>query len=285
MPSGRALTESAIRDICDNRYQILVILNAASGIILMDDMTVPWRREFTREELEKELEHDYSTSKSGIVPLGERRSLYHFVAIWVTVGVIVPVLVVVLDLALGASLSLVLALSAVALFAIGLYLPFFWLRRQASTRTSMIERTLPDAVDLIVTNAEAGLGLQAAMLSVATRFGGPISVEFSRVIRETSLGRPREEALEALGVRSGSRDMRLFVRAVIQSERVGIPIAEVLRGYAADIRRDRRQRAREKAGKIPVQVTLATVAFMFPTMFLLLLGPIILNALDIFSRR
>jgi tight adherence protein C len=85
--------------------------------------------------------------------------------------------------------------------------------------------------------------------------------------------------------RTGSRDMQLFVRAIAQAERTGIPIANVLRGQAKELRERRRQLAREKANKIPLKITIPTVMFMFPTLFMLLLGPVILNALKLMGQR
>ena len=145
-----------------------------------------------------------------------------------------------------------------------------------------IERTLPDAMDLIVTNVEAGLGLQAAMLSVADRFEGPISVEFSRVVRDISIGRSREEALFDLASRTGVADMRLFAHAIAQAERTGISVGRVLRTHARENRERRQQRAREKAGKIPVKMTIPTAIFIFPTLLMIVLGPVALKAYEQF---
>ena len=122
------------------------------------------------------------------------------------------------------------------------------------------------------------------MLSVSQRFKGPLADEFGRIIRETSVGRPREEAIEAMAERVGSKDIQLFARAISQAARTGIPIGKVLRSQAIEIRRRRRSMAREKAGKMPVKMTILTVAFMFPTLFMVLLGPVVLSMQDMLGQ-
>lgn len=211
---------------------------------------------------------------------GMRMPVNTFMAIWASFAVLIPLLALALLLASGAGFGRMTIFGVLAFVAVCAYLPRYWLVRRGSRRAREIDRKFPDAIDLIVTSVEAGLGLQAAMLMVAEKFEGPIADEFARVIRETSLGRERSEALEAMASRSGSVDLRLFVRAVNQAERMGISIAEVLRSQSKEIRERRRQYAREQAAKIPVKLTIPTIAFIFPTLFLILLGPVILNAIE-----
>ena len=208
---------------------------------------------------------------------GMRISVQRFMAWWAGFAAIGPVLFGLLLVVQGSEISSKLLMAMMAWIAMGLVAPWVYVSGRGRERLAVIDRSLPDVVDLIVTNIESGLALQGAMLSVASRFPGPIADEFSRVIRDTSMGRPREQAIEAMAQRVGSRDMQLFSRAVLQAERTGIPIGKVLRSQAGEIRRRRRQRAREKAGKMPVKMTILTVAFMFPTLFMLLLGPVVMN--------
>jgi tight adherence protein C len=215
---------------------------------------------------------------------GMQVSAERFAVLWVGFAALAPTLCGLFLVSRGADLSSRL-LGAMALWVLmGLIGPWLYVRGRATERVAVIDRSLPDVVDLIVTNIESGLGLQAAMLNVAGRFPGVIADEFSRVIRETSLGRPREEAIEAMATRIGSKDLKLFSRAVMQAERTGIPVGKVLRSQAIEIRRRRRQLAREKAGKMPVKMTILTVAFMFPTLFMLLLGPVVLNMMETLKR-
>ena len=124
--------------------------------------------------------------------------------------------------------------------------PPVWLRGKVKRRMRAIDRALPDAIDLIVTNVEAGLGLQAALLAVADKMEGPIAVEFGRVVREVSLGRTGEEALLEMAARTGVADMQLFAHAIAQAERTGISIGRVLRSHARESRERRRQRRCER---------------------------------------
>jgi tight adherence protein C len=204
-------------------------------------------------------------------------SVHRFMLIWFGFAAVGPTLLGLVLIAQGGEVSPRLLLAMLAWVAMGLIAPWIYVSSRARERLAVIDRSLPDVVDLIVTNIESGLALQAAMLSVATRFPGPVADEFSRVIRDTSVGRPREQAIEAMAQRVGSKDMQLFSRAIMQAERTGIPVGKVLRSQATEIRRRRRQQAREKAGKMPVKMTILTVAFMFPTLFMLLLGPVIMN--------
>jgi tight adherence protein C len=208
-----------------------------------------------------------------------------FVTGWMALGVFFPLLALIGSIAARGEITRQQLLGLTIWVAVGLAFPSLWLRMRARARTGAIDAALADAIDLIVTNVESGLGLQAAMINIAQKLGGPIALEFDRVIRETGVGRPREEALDAMARRTGSRDMQLFVRAIAQAERTGIPIANVLRGQAKELRERRRQLAREKANKIPLKITIPTVMFMFPTLFMLLLGPVILNALKLMGQR
>ncbi|MFN8637951.1 MAG: type II secretion system F family protein [Dehalococcoidia bacterium] len=167
-------------------------------------------------------------------------------------------------------------------FVLGAYVPWYWLATRARSRSVDIDRSLPDVIDFIVTSVEAGVGMQGAMLNMARKFEGPLSQEFLQVVRETSLGRARDAALESMAVRCRSYDLSLFVSAIVQADQTGISIARVLRSQAEELRERRRQRAREQAGKIPVKMTVPTVTLVFPTLFLLILGPVLLRAMELF---
>ena len=121
------------------------------------------------------------------------------------------------------------------------------------------------------------------MLAVTDRFAGPLSEELRQVVRDVSIGHSREEAMTALAERAAGDDLRVFARAMAQAERNGIPIAGVLRNQAKEIRLRRFQRAREQAAKIPVKMTIPMVLFIFPTIFLLILGPVAISVWDQFK--
>lgn len=214
---------------------------------------------------------------------GAPMSLRSFLMIWVLFGLVLPLFVVLLLIAAGTELSGRMALAPFVWVALGTYLPWLMLRRRSKARATAIRKRLPDAIDLIITNIEAGLGLQAALLTVSERMSGPAAEEFGRAVREISLGMDRTEVFEAMAERSGVQEMRLFARAVAQSDRTGFPIARILRNHAAEIRERRRQVAREKAAKVPVKIILPTAMFIFPTLFLVILGPIGLHAASMFD--
>lgn len=214
---------------------------------------------------------------------GSPFSLWSFLLTWAVVGLIAPLMFLMLVIMGGGELTMGTLAAAGIWAAAGLYLPPLILRRKASARANRMQRDLPDAIDLVITNVEAGLGLQASLLTVAEKMSGPLAEEFGRSVREISLGRSRNEVFDALAVRSGAPDMRLFARAVAQSEQTGIPIARVLRNHSAESRERRRQTAREKAAKVPVKMTLPMVMFMFPTIFIVVLGPVVLDAMDRFG--
>lgn len=214
---------------------------------------------------------------------GRPMSANRFLTVILVTGGVIPMMAALLTVVgtgrLTGSGLLVFSLGAAA----GIYLPWTWLRRRAQQRVKSTERDLPDAIDLIITNVEAGLGLQAALLMVSEKYAGPVGEAFGRVVRDVSVGGDRKEALVAMAHRSGVGGMRLFARAVAQSEQTGIPIARVLRNHSAEIREKRQQRAREQAAKVPVKITIPTVLVMFPTLFLLILGPVALDVLERFG--
>ncbi len=214
---------------------------------------------------------------------GLRISVGRFMAAWLGFGQLLPVVAIALLFLLAPASMRALFLPLLAWLGAGVALPPYGVSRAAKRRIEVVEKTLSDAMDLIVTNVEAGVGLQAALINVAAKFHGPLSEELARAIREISLGRSRDEALEGMAKRTGSREMALFARAIAQAERNGVPIARVLRAQAAELRERRRQAARERANTFPLRITLLTVMFIFPTLFLLLLGPVALNVLDFFS--
>lgn len=202
-----------------------------------------------------------------------------FLAIWIGFSFVVPLLFATL-FALTSGLQLAHIGGLLFWAGLGSYLTWSTLRRTAAARSKRIAKDLPDAIDLIVTNVEAGLGLQAAIVTVSEKFTGPLSEELARVIREISVGAGRTEALVAMAERTGVAELRLFTRAIGQAEQTGIPIARVLRNHAVELREKRRQAAREHAAKIPIKITFPTVMVMFPTLFLLILGPVILNVMS-----
>jgi len=174
-------------------------------------------------------------------------------------------------------------LAAVALAAaVGFFLPQLWLRQRVGARQSHIIKTLPDSFDLITTCVEAGLGLDAALARVAQRVEGPFSEELSRTLREVTLGKMRRDALQELSNRTGVQDLISFVNAVIQAEQMGSSIGNVLRVQSEQLRVRRRQRAREQAAKAPVKMIFPLVLCIFPTLFLVILGPAVITIMESF---
>jgi tight adherence protein C len=156
---------------------------------------------------------------------------------------------------------------------VGYYIPEWVLRSKSGKRQFKIQRALPDALDLLSITVEAGLGFDAAMARVARQSGGPLGEELHRVLQEMQIGKTRADALRDLGDRTNVPELKGFVLAMIQADIFGISIAKVLQVQAREMRIKRRQRAEEQAQKVPVKIVFPLILCIFPSLFIVLLGP------------
>lgn len=155
----------------------------------------------------------------------------------------------------------------------GFYMPVLWLNSKIRRRQDEIVKALPDALDLLTVCVEAGLGFDAAMAKVNEKWDNELSLAFGRVLQEIRLGRLRREALRDMANRMEVPDVTTFVAAIIQAEQLGVSIAKVLRIQSDQMRVRRRQRAEENAQKAPVKILFPMVLLIFPSLFIVLLGP------------
>jgi tight adherence protein C len=169
-----------------------------------------------------------------------------------------------------------IAIALVAGAILGYYVPVLWLKQKVDARRLEIQKGLPDAMDLLVIAVDAGLGFDAALARVTDKYKNALSEEFAKVLREVSLGRPRLEAMDEMGRSSGVDDLHNFIQAIIQSEQFGTGIGKILRIQADEMRRKRRQRAQEKAAQATLKMMLPMVGCIFPTLWIVLLGPAVL---------
>ena len=169
-------------------------------------------------------------------------------------------------------------------FVAGFFLPRFFLNRMIQKRQRLIRWGLADALDLMVVSVEAGLGLNAAMVKVSSELKdvhGPVAVEFELCNLEIRVGRDRDEALRNLAERTGVDDLRSLVAMLIQTDKFGTSIAKGLRVFSDSLRTKRRQRAEQAAQKAAVKLLFPLACFLFPTLFIAILGPAFLNLIDV----
>ncbi|MBE0607695.1 MAG: type II secretion system F family protein [Deltaproteobacteria bacterium] len=175
-------------------------------------------------------------------------------------------------------------LLAVAGAAAGLFLPATFLRSKARKRQEAITDSLPDALDLLTVCVEAGLGINSAFLRIAEEFrlsSPTLSEEVDVVNREIVAGKPRMEALRAFSDRTGVEDVKSLVAMLIQTERLGTSLAQSLRVHSDSLRVRRRQRAEEAAAKTTIKLVFPLVFLLFPALFIVILGPGVLQILHI----
>lgn len=156
---------------------------------------------------------------------------------------------------------------------VGALLPQAWLSRAVDARREAILKDMPDTLDLLAISVEAGVGFEGALEIVCQHFDSPLANEFSRTLKEMELGLPRREALQNLKRRTEVPELSNFVLALTQADALGMPIGRVLKTQAAEMRLRRRQWAREKAGKLPVKILFPLILFIFPPIFVIVLGP------------
>jgi len=166
------------------------------------------------------------------------------------------------------------ALAAMVLLpAVGALLPSVWLTRKVTERSDAILKDLPDTLDLLAISVEAGVGFEGALGIVCEHFDSPLADEFSRTLQEMELGLPRREAMQNLKKRTEVPELSNFVLALTQADALGMPVGRVLKTQASEMRTKRRQWAREKAAKLPVKILFPLMLFIFPTIFVIVLGP------------
>jgi tight adherence protein C len=180
---------------------------------------------------------------------------------------------------------LLLAIGATAGAITGLYAPMLWLRSKVSRRRNEIQTALPDVIDALIVCVEAGLTLESAMEKVVEKYDHALSDELGRVLQETRLGRPRLEALTDMASRCGVEELNNFVQAVVQSEQLGAGIARILRIQSEEIRHRRLTTAQERGGRASLKMLVPMIGCIFPTLWVILLGPAALLALRALGGR
>jgi tight adherence protein C len=197
-----------------------------------------------------------------------------------------PALVAVFCAAMARPLSSAL-LWIIGAFIFGFILPRYCLNRAIKSRQMRLRWGLADALDLMVVSVEAGLGLNAAIMKVSSELKEvhvDISDEFELANLEIRVGRDRDEALRNLAERTGVDDLRSLVATLIQTDKFGTSIARALRVFSDSLRTKRRQRAEQEAQKAAVKLLLPLACFLFPTLFIAILGPAALNLIDVLGK-
>jgi tight adherence protein C len=177
----------------------------------------------------------------------------------------------------------VTVLLAATVTGVAYFLPELLLYSRGKERQDAIGLELADTLDQMTIAVEAGLGFESAMARAGANGKGPLAEELVRTLQDIAVGQPRREAYLALAERTGVKDLARFIRAVVQADQYGVSIADVLRTQAHEMRLKRRQRAEEKAMQIPVKVIFPLILCILPTLFIVLLGPAVMDIVAAFS--
>ncbi len=167
--------------------------------------------------------------------------------------------------------------------AIGYIAPALVVTARARRRQSTILSQLPDALDLLAVSVEAGLGFDGAVAKLTLYMDGPLSEEFDLALGQMRIGESRSDALKKLAERAGTPEVSSFVRAIVQADQLGTSLGRILRVQATDTRLKRQSAAEERAMKAPIKMLFPTVAFIFPAMFIVILGPAMLSLGKLFG--
>jgi tight adherence protein C len=168
-------------------------------------------------------------------------------------------------------------------FAVAAILPGFYLKQKIKTRNYLALRELPDVLDLLTVSLEAGLGFDGALSKLVAKKQGVLTTEFHRCLEEMRLGKTRRESLGRIRERLSIDEVNYFISAILQAEKLGIGMVQVLRVQSAEVRDRRKQRAEEAAMKAPVKMLFPLVLFIFPSLFIVLLGPAVIDLIQTFT--
>ena len=168
---------------------------------------------------------------------------------------------------------------------LGYFGPNIALYQVGYNRTQQMARDLPDALDLLTISVESGMAFDSAVSQVARNTTGPLAEEFFRLLQEMQIGLSRSDAIRAMGERSDIPELRNFASSMVQAERLGIPVANVLRIQAGEMRTKRSQRAEEMAQKVPVKILFPLIFCILPVLFIVILGPAVISIFSSLSGK
>ena len=155
----------------------------------------------------------------------------------------------------------------------GFFAPELWLKDEARKRQKAIRKVLADTIDVLSISVEAGLGFDSAISRICQKTQNPLTLEFEKYLTEIRLGKGRREALRQIQIRTGVDDLNTFIGAVIQADQLGVSIAKILRVQSEQLRTKRRQRAEQLAQQAPLKMLFPMILFIFPSVFVVILGP------------
>jgi tight adherence protein C len=181
--------------------------------------------------------------------------------------------------AMGGSIIFAVALAAAAGVG-GWFAPVYYVELKRRKRMEMIDRQMPDMIDLLVVTIEAGLGILASMRVASESMSDPLGQELRLTLQEQRMGLSVGQAIESLGRRADAANMRIFVRAITQGERLGVSIGTTMRNLSVEMRKRRRALAEERAQKMPIKMLFPLIFFIFPALFIVILTPMVIGIVD-----
>lgn len=212
-----------------------------------------------------------------LVMAGNPMTLNTYMVFWVASVTLMASMVLGSVVVMWGTVGVKQALFVLLFGFVGWMIPGQWLKGRVKVRQKQVLRSLADALDLVTTCVEAGLGLDAALARVAEKSSGPLAEELSRMLREVAMGKLRREALTEMAERIGVGDLTGFINSIIQAEQLGVSIAQVLRVQSDQMRMRRRQRAEKTAHEAPIKMIFPLVLFIFPAFMLVILGPAVIR--------
>jgi tight adherence protein C len=181
--------------------------------------------------------------------------------------------------AMGGSLIFAIALAVGAGIG-GWFAPVYYVELKRRKRMELIDKQMPNMIDLLVVTIEAGLGILASMRVASESMADPLGQELRLTLQEQRMGLSVTQAIESLGRRADAQNMRIFVRSITQGERLGVSIATTMRNLSLEMRKRRRAMAEERAQKMPIKMLFPLIFFIFPALFIVILTPMIINIVD-----
>lgn len=204
---------------------------------------------------------------------------FQFIKYAFLIGVIFLTLIIIIAVEMEALIMLLVLVCGLLLGVMG---PTMYLRSRVSSHQTGIKKQLPDAMDLLCVCIEAGLSFDAALLKVSQKLSGPFIDELLIVYREIQMGRTRREALQNLCDATNLDELKTFASALVQAEQLGIPINNVMKAQSEQLRVERSQQAKEKGMKASIKMLVPMLLFIFPVVFIILMGPTVMNIMETF---